>query len=59
VVEPTVQGGLVVVHTRLPRYIRNVPLQVSDMHYFDAKGLQWITVVEPKKHFKVAAIPMQ
>jgi hypothetical protein len=29
------------------------------MHYFDAKVLQWITVVEPKKHFKMAAIPMQ
>jgi hypothetical protein len=59
VVQPTIQGGLVVVHTRVPKYVRTVPLQVPDKQYFDAMDLQWVTVVDRKQHFKVSAIPMQ
>jgi hypothetical protein len=59
VVEPTVQGGLAVARTRVPKYVRSVPLQVPDKQPFNAIDLQWVAAVELKQHFKVAAVPME
>jgi hypothetical protein len=59
VVEPTVQGGLAVARTRVPKYVRSVPLLVPDKKPFNAIDLQWVAAVELKQHFKVAAVPME
>jgi hypothetical protein len=44
--------------TRLPAYVRNIDLQVPPRHQFSAHDLRWSSIEENRKHYKVAAIPL-
>jgi hypothetical protein len=43
---------------RLPAYVRNIDLQLPPRHQFSAHDLRWSSIVENRKHCKVAAIPL-
>jgi hypothetical protein len=43
---------------RLPAYVRTIDLQVPPEHQFSVHDLRWISIVEKRKHYKVAAGPL-
>jgi hypothetical protein len=43
---------------RLPAFVRTIDLQVPPEHQFSVHDLRWISIVEKRKHYTVAANPL-